>query len=194
MPTGIQPTPRWPQVVALVLGGAGFFGALASFSAWALDVPRLADWLDRGIAIQPNSALGLGLAALGLVAAALRHRITAILFGVAVTVVGGATLLEWLTATAPGFDLWLTFGREWGRGGTVFVGRMGIPACVSLTLKSSASWPCCFAFSSSADISAFVKLPPSSGIGTRTPVCFSMALALRRITSRTAPSTGLFSP
>ena len=134
MPTGIHPIPRWPQLLALVLGAVGFIGALASISAWALDVPRLADWLDLGIAIQPNAALGLGLTALGLVAAALRQRITAILLGVAVTVIGGVTLTEWLTGTAPGFDLWLTFGREWGRGGTVFVGRMGIPASVSLTL------------------------------------------------------------
>jgi PAS domain S-box-containing protein len=134
MPTGIHPIPRWPYVFARILGGAAFVGALASFCAWMLDVPRLADWLDRGISIQPNTALAVGLAGLGLVAAASRRRLTAVLLGLAVTSIGGATLTEWITGIAPGFDRWFTFDREWGREGTVFTGRMGIPASVSLTL------------------------------------------------------------
>jgi PAS domain S-box-containing protein len=134
MPTGIHPIPRWPYALALVLGATAFLGALASFSAWAFDIPRLADWFDWGIAIQPNSALGLGLAALGLVAAALQHRVAAGFLGLAAMTIGVATLIEWMSGTAPGFDLWFTFDREWGRGGTVFTGRMGIPASMSLTL------------------------------------------------------------
>ena len=134
MPTGIHPIPRWPFTLALTLGGVAFVGAAASFLAWVVDVPRLADWLDRGISIQPNTALGLTVAAAALAAAALGHRTIAGFCGLVVTAIGGATLAEWMSGTELGFDLWFTFGREWGRGGTVFVGRMGIPASVSLTL------------------------------------------------------------
>ena len=108
-------------------------GALVSFLGWALDVPRLADWFDRGIATQANTALGLTFASLGLVLAALRHRTCAGVCGVLATAVGAATLLEWIFGIAPGFDQWLIFNREWGRGGIVYVGRMGIPASASLT-------------------------------------------------------------
>jgi PAS domain S-box-containing protein len=134
MPTGLRTIPRWPTTLALSLGVLGFAGALVSFLAWPLDAPRLADWFDRGVATQPNTALGLSLAALGLVMAALRQRAVAGVFGLAVLAIGAVTLVQWIFGVAAGFDRWLLFDREWGRSGTLIAGRMGIPATASLTL------------------------------------------------------------
>jgi PAS domain S-box-containing protein len=134
MPTGSRTIPRWPTTLALSLGMLGFVGAFICFLAWPLDVPRLADWLDRGVHTQPNTALGLTFAALGLVMAALHHRTLTGALGVLVTVIGAATLFEWIFDVAPGFDQWFLFDREWGRRGTLFVGRMGLPSSASLTL------------------------------------------------------------
>jgi PAS domain S-box-containing protein len=134
MPPTTQSNPGWPRTLALALSGIVVVGGLTSFLAWALDIPRLADWLGTGISTQPNSALGLTIGGLGLIAGALGQRYIGAAFGVLVAAIGGATLVEWMAGIGLGLDLWFTFDREWGRGGAVYVGRMGIPASASLTL------------------------------------------------------------
>jgi signal transduction histidine kinase/ActR/RegA family two-component response regulator len=109
-------------------------GGAVSVAGWAFDLPRLTDWFDTGISIQPNTALCAvfsGLAVLSLAAA--RTRVSAA-SGAVVLLIGGLTLLQWLTRQSFGIDaLWL-FGREWGSFGTMFPGRMGPPASFSWTL------------------------------------------------------------
>ena len=55
---------RSSSVAQPVLAVYAFVGGLLSFIAYAADLPRLADWLNSGIAIQPNAAIAVMAAAL----------------------------------------------------------------------------------------------------------------------------------
>src|SRR6185503_13811156 len=58
--------------------------------------------------------------------------------GMVVGLAGVTALFQYLTGVALGIDTVLTFGRTWGRGGTLTPGRMGPPAAVSWTLAGTA--------------------------------------------------------
>lgn len=111
-------------------------GGVISFTAWAADIPRLADWNLDGISIQPNSTIAVvmaGLAALLMSRGTLLSYVSATL-AVIVTFIGLYSLFQIVTAIDVGLDTILMFGREWGRTGTISAGRVGTPAAVSWSL------------------------------------------------------------
>jgi hypothetical protein len=65
----------WSLRAAIGLALYATAGGIVSFLGWAADVPRLTDWFNIGISIQPNAALAVVLAGAGLLAlvAGLRH-------------------------------------------------------------------------------------------------------------------------
>lgn len=126
------------QRIVLGAGLYALLGGVVSLGGYVLDLPRLADWDNDGIAIQPNAAFCVivsSLALLSLVAG--RHRI-ATFCGATVLAVGGLTLLQWVSGLSFGIDSLLLFGREWGRVGVVVPGRMGPPGSFSWTLIGAA--------------------------------------------------------
>jgi PAS domain S-box-containing protein len=65
--------------------------------------------------------------------------------GALVMLIGGLTLLEWSAGFSFGIDSLLLFGREWGRLGVLYPGRMGPPGSLCWTLIGLAlvfaNWP-----------------------------------------------------
>ncbi len=129
---------RWPRALSVSLGAVAFLGGLLSLLGWVLDVPRLTDWFGNGISTQANTAVGITVSGAALVLLGLGWRRTGAILGALVAALGMATLFEWLTGAGLGIDTLLTFDRPWGRGGIAYVGRMGIPGSISLTLLGAA--------------------------------------------------------
>ena len=126
---------RWPRIVAASLAGYAFVGGAVSFIGWAADIRRLTDWDNSGISIQPNSTIAAAAAA-GSVFLIIygSHRLAA-LFGVVVFLIGALSLFQNIFNTDfTVFNSFLTFGREWGRAGTISSGRIGTPGSTSFTL------------------------------------------------------------
>jgi PAS domain S-box-containing protein len=134
MPTTTRSNTFWPARLSRSLGAVALLGGALSFLGWALDVPRLTDWFGHGISTQPNTAVCIALAGAGLILLATGWPRTGAMLGVVVAAVASATLFEWISGTSLGIDTWLTFDRSWGRGGLAYLGRMGIPGSVSLSL------------------------------------------------------------
>jgi signal transduction histidine kinase/CheY-like chemotaxis protein len=109
-------------------------GGLVSFLGWALNRWPLTDWYGNGISIQPNATVCATLAGMGLLLSLRGHRRLAAAAGAAVATIGLATLLQYATGIDLGIDRLLMFGREWGRVGVIFPGRMGPPGSLSWTL------------------------------------------------------------
>jgi hypothetical protein len=128
---------RWP---VLALGGYVLLGGLISFLGYVLDIRRLTDWDNDGISIQPNAALCVTFSGLALLLLRANHRRLATLSAALVLLIGGSTLLEWITGWSFGHDALFLFGRQWGRTGVLSPGRMGPPG--SFRGRSSA-WRCC---------------------------------------------------
>jgi two-component system, cell cycle sensor histidine kinase and response regulator CckA len=128
--TAIRGTPRR---LAMALGVYALVAGTLSFLGWAGDVRRLTDWIDNGISIQPNTAIGAMAAGAALVLLPRFGRISAP-FALLAGLIGTATLFEHLTGTDLGIDTLLTFGRNWGAGATVAPGRMGLPGSTSWML------------------------------------------------------------
>jgi|GEM_PF-3511163 len=130
-------------VLLLVGGGTALLG-------WALDVPRMADWLGGGIAVQPNNAaamaaFGASLLLWALSGGAQRPQVAgapragpvqagsrAISLALAATVacLGAATLWQHVFKMDLGIDRALLFGRSWGSLNVNSPGRMGPPASI----------------------------------------------------------------
>ena len=129
-----EPTPRRVYIASVTLGYYALLGGLLSFTGWAADVPRLTDWLGDGISIQPNAAIAATLGGTTLLLLVSGHRVIAAFGGVTVAAIGGSVLYQYLSGTDLRIDSLLLFGREWGRTGVLFPGRMGPPGAVSWTL------------------------------------------------------------
>lgn len=125
-----------PLVVALSL--YALLGSAISFCGWAFDVPRLTDWENHGISIQPNACVLLMLAAAGLLGLAFGRWRMGLVLGAVVGLVGGLTLAQYIVGADFGFNHQLLFGRPWGHGSTVTPGRVGPPASTSFTLLGAA--------------------------------------------------------
>lgn len=128
----------WRQRLCSALAGYALVGGAVSFLGWTLDIPRLTDWDNNGIAIQPNAAV---LAALSGAALLLlqwcKHRIVLAL-GALVGLIGALMLLQHVLGVDFGFNHQLTFGHQWGRAGTVTPGRVGPPASTCFMLLGAA--------------------------------------------------------
>lgn len=126
--------PRCQQILSTTLGFYALVAGAISFSGWAFDIPRLTDWLDDDISIQPNTAVLIMLA--GAAVLLLQYgfmRLTLALGGL-VGVLGVLNLTQYVIGTDLGFNHQLLFGRDWGRGATVAPGRIGPPASLSFVL------------------------------------------------------------
>jgi two-component system cell cycle sensor histidine kinase/response regulator CckA len=126
------------RAVALLLGLYVLVGGGVSFAGWALDIPRLTDWFNHGISIQPNPSVLLVLAGIALMLAQFGARWIVLALGAFLALVGGLTLLQYIVGADFGFNHQLTFGREWGGATTVTPGRMGPPASSSFLLIGTA--------------------------------------------------------
>jgi signal transduction histidine kinase/ActR/RegA family two-component response regulator len=125
---------RTSGVVQFILAVYALAGGLLSLAAYVADVPRLADWTNSGISIQPNAAVAVVAAALSVLLLRAGLSSPARLLGVLVAVVGGTVLFQYATATNLGIDGLLLFGRTWGNDRVVVPGRMGPPGAVSWTM------------------------------------------------------------
>ena len=116
------------------MGAYALVGGLVSLTAWAADIPRLADWHGSGISIQPNAAVAVTTAALAALLLSRRFAYLTLVLGIFIVVIGVATLFEIVTNIDLSIDTVLMFGREWGQAGVISRGRMGTPASTSWTL------------------------------------------------------------
>jgi PAS domain S-box-containing protein len=130
-------TARSRAVARAITGGIGAFALIAgviSFSGWMLDLPRLARWFGGEVYIQPNTAVAVAIAGLGLILSSFNRTLAASVAGLVVLFVGMLLLSQWLTHRDLGIDGLLLFGRTWGDGQTARPGRVGLPASACLTL------------------------------------------------------------
>jgi signal transduction histidine kinase/ActR/RegA family two-component response regulator len=122
------------NVAQPMLAVYAFVGGLLSFIAYVIDAPRLADWLNLGIAIQPNATIAVMAAAIAVLLLWAGYLRAAGVFGVFVAVIGATVLFEYASRIDLGIDGLFLFGRTWGRVGVIVPGRMGPPGAVSWTL------------------------------------------------------------
>lgn len=123
-----------PRVV-IALGLYALVGGFVSFIGWPLDLPRLTDWYNNGISIQPNSTVAVTSSGIALLCLALGYRRVASIIGVVVLIMGSTALLQWISPISlPEWNTMLMFGRQWGRVGVVQPGLMGPPGAVCWTL------------------------------------------------------------
>jgi PAS domain S-box-containing protein len=124
--------------VAAALSAYALAAGAVSFTGWAADVRRLTDWFDRGISIQPNTAVAAMAAGAALLLFTQLRRPASAGFALLAGLIGAATLFEHLSGVDLGIDTLLTFDRPWGTGATVGPGRMGLPASTSFMLLGAA--------------------------------------------------------
>ena len=125
-------------------------GGLTSFVGYVANVPRLTDWLNSGISIQPNATIAVMSAGLAVLLLRAGRRRTAAVFGVLVALIGATVLFEYATRIDLGIDTLFLFDRPWGRLGVIAPGRMGPSGALSWTMLgvaivlasvSSRRWP-----------------------------------------------------
>lgn len=125
-------------VFATVLGGYAFLSGFASFLGWPLDIPRLTDWFNDDVSIQPNAAMLIMFSGAAIMLVERRAWRGVITLGVLVGVGGMAIMLQYLVGADFGFNHQLLFGRTWGQITTITPGGVGPPASASLALIGTA--------------------------------------------------------
>jgi hypothetical protein len=130
--------PLWPRRLSAALGLYALLGGAISFGGWALDVPRLTDWVNNGVSIQPNAAVLIMLAGAGVLLLRFGQRRVAMAIGGLVALSGGLNLLQYIVGADFGFNHQLLFGRTWGQGTTLTPGRVGPPASTSFVVIGTA--------------------------------------------------------
>lgn len=126
--------------IVLVAGVYTAVAGLVSFVGWLTDIPRLTDWDNNGISIQPNTTIAAMAAGAALILLAFDRKRASRALGAMAGLIGATALLQYLTGLNLGIDTPLLFGRTWGSRGTLAPGRMGPPASVSWTLVGTALW------------------------------------------------------
>jgi len=87
---GLQPyLKRW----SIGLACYALAGGALSLLGWALDAPRLTDWLGNGISIQPNTCFAVMFAGAAALCLSTGRRRGAAILGAIVAVIGGSVLL-----------------------------------------------------------------------------------------------------
>jgi signal transduction histidine kinase/CheY-like chemotaxis protein len=141
---------RSSSIVQPIVAVYALVGGLLSFLAYVLDVPRLADWLNSGITIQPNAAIAVTCAAIAVLLMWSGHPRAASVLGVVVAAIGATVLFQYATGIDLGIDGLFLFDRTWGNTRVVAPGRMGPPGAISWTMLGTAvvlaairsrSWP-----------------------------------------------------
>jgi len=113
-------------------------GGVISFIGWAANRPRLTDWVNNGISIQPNATVAVIAAGAALILLSYGFRPAAAVLGALVAIIGGSALFQILTGLNLGIDTLFMFGRTFGQVGTLAPGRMGPPGAASWTLIGTA--------------------------------------------------------
>ncbi|HEX5386420.1 MAG TPA: PAS domain S-box protein [Gemmatimonadales bacterium] len=125
---------RRSQRIAAALGAYALAGGALSLAGWVADIRRLTDWVDRGISIQPTTAVAAMAAGAALILFTRDRRRSSASFAVLAGLIAIATLFEHVSGVSLGIDTLLTFGRPWANVATVEPGRMGLPATSSWIL------------------------------------------------------------
>jgi PAS domain S-box-containing protein len=143
-PAGWPGTPEHaPRLIAAAAGGYTLLVGAITLLGYLLDVRRLADWINQGIAMFPNAALCSALSGVALLVltsggqrpsgrVAIVLRVLAGITGL----LGGLTLLQHLTGANLGIDLLLS-DRTFGQRAAVAPNRMGPPASSSFLLAGA---------------------------------------------------------
>ena len=125
---------RSSSLVRLGLATYALLGGLVSFLAYVADAPRLADWTNAGISIQPNASIAVVAAACAVLLLSAGYMSAARLLGVVVAAIGASVLFQYASGINLGIDNLLLFGREWGNSRVLVPGRMGPPGAISWTM------------------------------------------------------------
>ncbi len=126
--------PRWLQQWSALLGLFALVVGVSAFSGWVLNIPRLTDWFNDGISMQPNTAILIASAGAATILLKLGYTTLVLGLGSFVALGGLLSLLQYISGIDFGFNHQLLFGREWGSGATMAPGRFGPPASISFLL------------------------------------------------------------
>ncbi|MFN2572284.1 MAG: ATP-binding protein [Gemmatimonadales bacterium] len=125
--------------LVLSLGVFALAGGLVSFVGWLANVPRLADWFNNGIAIQPNATIAVACAGTALILIALGNRRFVPALGIIIGLSGASALFQYISGiNLPALNTLFLFDRSWGRVGVVAPGRMGPPGAFCWTVIGTA--------------------------------------------------------
>jgi PAS domain S-box-containing protein len=125
-------------MLGTVLGGYVLLAAFFSFLGWPLDIPRLTDWFNDGVSMQPNACVLMMVSGAAVVLVQRRAWRPVMALGLLVGLGGALILLQYVVRLDFGFNHQLLFGRTWGQGTTLTPGRVGPPAATSFMLSGMA--------------------------------------------------------
>lgn len=131
-----------PRIAAIGAGTYAVVAGTVTLLGWTLDIPRLADWLNTGIAMFANTAVCATLSGVGLILLVSgsvglnRHRAIRVV-ALLVALIGGFTLFEHISGVNLGIDS-LLFNRPWGQRAAASPNRMGPPASTSFLILGMA--------------------------------------------------------
>ena len=128
------PVHRSSSTAQLVLAIYAFVGGLLSFTGYVADVPRLADWLNSGITIQPNASIAVMVAGLAIMLLWGGYVRVAMVFGALVAAIGSSVIFQYASGIDLGIDSLFLFGRTWANARVLAPGRMGPPGAISWTM------------------------------------------------------------
>jgi PAS domain S-box-containing protein len=124
---------RW---FVAVLGMFAVISGATTLVGWFAAIPRLTDWIDSGISMLPNAAVGVVCSGAAVTLATLDRRWSTrvgALLGAGVALLGVAALFQHVSGIALGIDT-LLFEPAWGTKAAVAPGRIGPPASTSFTI------------------------------------------------------------
>jgi signal transduction histidine kinase/ActR/RegA family two-component response regulator len=124
----------WQRILSQVLGIYALVAGAISFGGWPFNIPRLTDWFNDGVSIQPNTAILIAIAGAAVLLLPTGYRWITLTLGGFVAFAGTANLLQYIVGADFGFNDELLFGRSWGQNTTVSPGRFGPPASISFIL------------------------------------------------------------
>src|SRR4051812_30926416 len=91
-------------LIAVSLQAYVLIGGAVSFMGWVLDQPRLTDWINKGISIQPNATIAVIAAGAALILLSYGLRRLATFFGALVALIGTTVLFQNLSGINLGID------------------------------------------------------------------------------------------
>ncbi len=132
-----QAVEKWPLIERKIPLATGVFvlvGGALSLIGWGLNIPRLSDWNNEGIAIKVNPSICLMLGGAGLLIALLFPKLRLLIgvLGAVIAVIAVSTLFEHISGLDLGIDN-VIFPEAPGARATMSPGRMGVPASSALT-------------------------------------------------------------